>query len=189
MTLRNPRLLWAIALFFIVTFGFANLEATFSLYLERRFDYGRRGASLLFAYIGVFIIAIQGGLVRRLVPRYGERRLVVSGTAIMGIGFLMLAYVHTLGPLLVALAVTAIGNALNTPALSALISRLANTEVQGGVLGVSQSAGALARISGPLVGTAVLSYGLGAPYAVGAGALFLACIVAILAVQQPVATS
>ena len=30
---------------------------------------------------------LQGGVVRRLVPRMGERKLVVAGTAMMAIGF------------------------------------------------------------------------------------------------------
>jgi multidrug resistance protein len=185
----KPRLLWAVLLFFVVTFGFSNLEATFSLYLERRFGYGRREASLLFAYIGLFIVFVQGGLVRRLVPRFGERRLIIAGNALMALGFVMLARSYSLFALLVSLAVTSIGNAINTPSLSALISRLAADDTQGGVLGVSQSAGALARIAGPLVGTAMLAYGITAPYALGALALLCAAVLAVTAIVQPVARS
>lgn len=184
--LGDPRILWAILLFFIVTFGFSTLEATFSLYIERRFGYGRRGIALLFTYIGFFIIVVQGGLVRRLAPRFGERRLVIAGTSLMALGFLLMAGAHSLAPLLVSLAVVSTGNALNTPALSALISRLAGNDVQGGVLGVSQSAGALARIAGPLAGTSVLVWGLGAPYLLGALVLSLAAGVAMMALRQPV---
>jgi DHA1 family tetracycline resistance protein-like MFS transporter len=173
-------------LFFVVTFGFACLEATFSLYLDRRFGYGRRGAAFMFTYIGVFIIFVQGFLVRRLVPRYGERRLVIAGNTIMALGFVLLAWAQTELVLFVAVAVTAIGNALNTPSLSALISRFAGSDTQGGVLGVSQSAGAFARITGPLAGTAILSaLGLAAPYQLGAAVLMLAAIVATIAVRQP----
>jgi MFS family permease len=129
---------------------------------------------------------VQGGLVRRLAPRFGERRLVIAGTAIMALGLLMLARATHSLTLFVAVAITAIGNAINTPSLSALISRLAGGDEQGGVLGVSQAAGALARITGPLVGTALLAtFGLAAPYHVGAAVLLLASLVAIVAVQQP----
>ncbi len=184
-TLSDRRLIWAIVLFFVVTFGFANLEVAFSLYLERRFGYGPRGAAWLFTYIGVFIVVIQGLLVRRLVARFGEKRLVVYGNALMAAGFLMLAAVHALGPLLLALAVTSIGNALNTPSLSALISRLAGSDSQGGVLGVAQSAGALARISGPLAGTAAMALGIDAPFLLGAAVLLLASVSAYFAIEQP----
>jgi DHA1 family tetracycline resistance protein-like MFS transporter len=183
-TLTAPRLWTAILLFFVVTFGFSNLEATFSLYLDRRFGYDRRAVAWLFTYIGVFIIVVQGALVRRIVPRFGEKRVLVIGTVTQALGFVGLWQAHTLAVLLVALALTSVGNALTTPSLSALISRLAG-DMQGGVLGVSQSAGALARITGPLVGTTVLALGLGAPYALGAIVLAGAALIAAVVVHQP----
>ena len=88
-TASTPRLATLMLLFFVVTFGFANLEATFSLFLERRFQYGRREASYMFTYIGVLMVIVQGGFVRRLVPRFGEKRLIVIGTLLMGVGFFL----------------------------------------------------------------------------------------------------
>jgi multidrug resistance protein len=184
-TVTTPKLLVPMLLYFVVTFGFANLEGTFSLYLERRFGYGRRETSFLFAYIGVILVFVQGGLMRRLAPRLGERRLIIAGTLLMSIGFLAL-YANTgLSILFIAVAVIAIGNGLNTPSLSATISRSASGEHQGGVLGVSQSLGALARVVGPLVGTWTLRFGVGMPYLTGGLTLLVACIYAVLAVRQP----
>jgi DHA1 family tetracycline resistance protein-like MFS transporter len=184
-TATTPRLLTLMVLFFLITFGFANLEATFSLYLEHRFGYEQLGAGLMFLYIGILMVVVQGGLVRSLVPRYGERTLIIAGTLLMGVGFFMLSWVATLPSLLLAVAVTAVGNGLNTPSLSSLISRAATGDHQGGVLGVSQSMGALARIVGPLVGTWTLVYGYTVPYATGGATLLLACIFASAFVAQP----
>ena len=88
-TATTPRLASLMLLFFVITFGFANLEATFSLFLERRFHYGRREASYMFTYIGVLMVIVQGGMVRRLVPRFGEQKLIIIGTLLMGVGFFM----------------------------------------------------------------------------------------------------
>ncbi|MDB4967700.1 MAG: major facilitator superfamily 1 [Myxococcales bacterium] len=184
-TASTPRLLTLMLLFFVVTFGFANLEATFSLYLERRFQYGRREASYMFTYIGVLMVIVQGGLVRRLVPRFGEKRLIVIGTLLMGVGFLMQYGADNVKMLLVALAVTATGNGLNTPSLSSLISRAASGDHQGGVLGVSQAMGALARVVGPLIGTWTLHYGMTFPYLTGGVTMIVACLFASAFVRQP----
>jgi MFS transporter, DHA1 family, tetracycline resistance protein len=184
-TVTTPRLLILMLLFFTVTFGFANLEATFSLYLKRRFSYERREIWLMFAYIGVLMVLVQGGLVRRFVPRFGERRLIVAGTLLMTAGFVMLWFAHDVVMLFGAVTVTAIGNGLNTPSLSSLISRAASGHEQGGVLGVSQSCGALARVAGPLIGTAMLGFGVAAPYVIGGAAMFAACAFALAAVRQP----
>jgi len=184
-TATTPRLLTLMLLFFVITFGFANLEATFSLFLERRFLYGRREASYMFTYIGVLMVIVQGGFVRRLVPRFGEKKLIVVGTLLMGVGFFMTYQAFTLSMLLLAIAVTAVGNGLNTPSLSSLISRAASGDHQGGVLGVSQSMGALARVVGPLIGTFTLGYGLTVPYFTGGSAMLVACVFALLFVRQP----
>ena len=184
-TVSTPRLLALMVLFFVVTFGFANLEGTFALYLDRQFHYGRRETSYLFAYIGVLMVVVQGGLVRRLVPRLGERRLVILGTLLMGTGFLLL-YAATEKPMLfLAIAVISVGNGLNTPSLSSLVSRAASGEHQGGVLGVSQACGALARIMGPLIGTFTLAFGTSMPYLTGGITMIAACLFATAAVVQP----
>lgn len=184
-TVTTPRLLVLMVLFFTVTFGFANLEGTFSLYLKRRFLFERREIWLTFAYIGVLMILVQGVLVRRFAPRFGERSLIVSGTLLMALGFLLLWYAQDQAFLFAGVTVTAIGNGLNTPSLSSLISRAATGNDQGGVLGVSQSCGALARVAGPLIGTAMLGFGVAAPYVTGGIAMAAACLFAFAAVRQP----
>jgi multidrug resistance protein len=181
----SPRLRTVLLLYFLVTFGFANLEGTFSLFLESRFQYGRREASYLFAYIGVLIVLVQGGLVRRLVPRVGERALVITGTLLMGAGFLLMYLPVSLANLLIAVGVIAVGNALNTPSLSSLISRAAGGDQQGGVLGVSQALGALARIAGPILGTWQLGFDDRTPYVTGGAIMLAASLYAAALVRQP----
>jgi DHA1 family tetracycline resistance protein-like MFS transporter len=48
-----------------------------------------------------------------------------------------------------AIAVTSVGNALVTPSVSTLVSKVASRDGYGAVLGAQQSAGALARVLGP----------------------------------------
>jgi MFS family permease len=123
--------------------------------------------------------------VRQLVPRFGERTMIVVGTLLMGVGFFVQYAGNTLPTLLVALAITAVGNGFNTPSLSSLISRAAAGDHQGGVLGVSQSLGALARVVGPVVGLHMLAISVGAPYVTGGVAMLVACVFAALFVTQP----
>ena len=54
--------------------------------------------------------------------------------------------------LFTALTVSVMGFAFLTPSAQALISRRTSAEQQGEVLGINQSASALARILGPLIG-------------------------------------
>jgi multidrug resistance protein len=184
----TPRLLALMVMYFVVTFAFANLESTFSFFLNRRFHYSNTEIGDLFAYIGIVMVVVQGGLVRRFVPRFGERAMIIAGTLLMGVSFFMTSHATTLGGLLLAVGVMALGNGLNTPSLSSLISRAASGDHQGGVLGVSQSMGALARVIGPVVGTSLLQFGIAAPYLTGGGIMLFACVFAVAAIRQPSAT-
>jgi MFS family permease len=79
--------------------------------------------------------------------------------------------------LYVALAVLAIGSGINTPANQSMLSKLANREKMGAVLGVGQSLATLGRILGPAIGC--LAYdrlGMQSPYVIGA----LSMVVALL---------
>ncbi len=135
---------------FAVTFAFGNLEGTFATYLSQHFqiaDY-KVAAGYVFAYIGVIIFVIQGFIVRRLVPKYGEANLIVVGIGLMALGFLVFPFAPILSILLLGPMIPiAVGNGLNGPSLRSLISRKATA--QGAALGLSASFDSLARATGP----------------------------------------
>ncbi len=69
---------------FLVTLAFACLEGTFSLFLKRRMGWNASQASYGFAFLGFMSAVVQGGLIRRLVARFGEAGLIVAGIATAG---------------------------------------------------------------------------------------------------------
>jgi MFS transporter, DHA1 family, tetracycline resistance protein len=155
--------------FFLLTFAFAALEATFSLWADRRWSFTPSGVAYLFAYIGVLITVVQGVLVGPLVRRLGERRLAVVGSAALAVGLLAIPAAPGIGWLGLALAFLAFGQGTTMPAISSLISRSASGDEQGRLLGASQSLSALGRVLGPVFGgLAFARIGIGAPY-VGGG--------------------
>jgi len=58
----QPKLRIYIFLFFLVTFSFANLEATFALLTERMMSYGPKENGYLFTFIGLVVAVVQGGV-------------------------------------------------------------------------------------------------------------------------------
>jgi MFS family permease len=77
--------------------------------------------------------------------------------------------------LLVALATAVVGFAFLTPSAQALVSRRSSPTQQGEILGVNQSASALARILGPMFGLTLYKFTDThlLPYVFGAGLLVL----------------
>jgi DHA1 family tetracycline resistance protein-like MFS transporter len=155
-------------LVFFSTFAFAQMETTFVLWGEHTLDMSSRQAGWLFAYIGVVMVAMQGGLVGRLSRRFGERRLVIVGTFATALGLLIAPACRSYPPLLGALALVATGSGMAGPSIQSLISKRAAEDERGGVLGLNQSFSSLARVLGPpLAGYLFGSLGPSLPWVSG----------------------
>lgn len=143
---------------FVSVLSFANFESTLSLLLQDEggaFAFDLHKVLYTFAFVGFTLMLVQGGLVRRLSGKVADSGLAACGATVMIAGFLLLAWAAhngSLALLMAALAVTVSGFAFTTPALNSLISRRSDPAKQGSVLGLAQSASALARILGPVIG-------------------------------------
>ena len=69
---RFPAIGRLILIGFLAVLAFAAFEGTFALFLLRRMNWDARTAAFAFAGIGFLSAVVQGGLIRRLVPRFGE---------------------------------------------------------------------------------------------------------------------
>jgi DHA1 family tetracycline resistance protein-like MFS transporter len=141
-----------LAVFFLVTLGFAILEGTFSLVATHRYGYSAAQVDGLWLYMGLVAVVVQGWLVGRLARHLPERALVIAGTLALGIGFLWIPFAGPAPALLAALGLVVGGQGLASPSLSSLISKTVEAPVQGEALGVSQSLSAGARVIGPAGG-------------------------------------
>lgn len=169
--LRNPRTGLLLVTFLLVTTAFAMLEATLSLLLADRFAYDAAQAAYVFAFLGLVMAAVQGGLVGRLTERVGERPLVVLGVVLLGGSFLLLGLwlPSSVGLLLAVVAMLAAGIGLHNTAVLALVSRNAPPSTQGTSLGITQSVSSIGRIVGHFSGGALYALGTHAPYLAAAG--------------------
>ena len=177
--LQSPLFATILVSIFITTFAFAQFESTLSL-LTREFGYGNTSNYVFFAYIGFVLMIGQGVLVRRLLPRFGEYRMAVTGVILMIAGFLAIALTssgYLPGTALwYILPVFTIGFSAVTPSLQSLLSRAATSDEQGAVLGTAQSLSSLARILGPYTGLQLLVVSTATPYYLAAGLMVVGAV-------------
>ena len=152
-SLKQPRLAFVLTIYFLFVVAFSIMTTSFSLYTMFRFGYDAQHTGYLFAYVGVIAVIIQGGLIGRLVKRFGEMPLVIVGALCFAISLFAVPFVGPaaggLAGLLIGGGVFSLGNSLATPALTSLASKSAAAEQQGTILGVTQSVASLARAVGP----------------------------------------
>lgn len=177
-----------LAAYLCITMAFSTLQPTLSLLASERFALGAREAGYLFALLGLVSAIYQGGIVRRLVPRTGERGLLRYSALPFAAGLLLIGLSADLGLLLAGLVLLGIGYGGAVPTVLGLLSRAASPERQGGVLGAGQSVGSLARVIGPVTAGALFDVRLAFPYLAGTFLILLALLVSRGITQPRAAT-
>ena len=135
----------------------------------------------MFLYIGILIVIVQGRLIHGLNKKFGEKKLIFAGCSLIVIGLLLTPATNNVAILYTALGILALGSGINTPANQSLLSKLADKDTVGGVMGVGQSLSTMGRILGPAVGGFAFQYwGDTSPYIIGACAMVLAVVLSVL---------
>ena len=157
---------------FVFTFGVSQLETVFAFFMIDSFDYQAREVAYILVLMALVMAAIQGGAIRRLATRFGERWLILAGSVLLGLSFLAVPWMPTVALLLIPLVVASVGRALVYPALLGLVSVAAKPSERGLVMGAFQSSASLARVAGPLSAGALYDVYFASPFLL-AGALMI----------------
>ena len=151
--------------FLLFALAFSLFTSCFPLFAERRFTtadgqpFGPQEVGHLYAYSGLLGLVLQGGLLGRLVRRFGEARLVGLGFAASSVGYVALGWVHSTPGLVAVATVAGVGSSLLRPCLTALVSRHAHGGEQGVVLGLTQSMVSLSSVVAAPLGGALINGG------------------------------
>ena len=179
--LNTPVLGALMGLVFVNTFAMAHIEASLFLFVQEHLGWSMSKASYGFGYIGVIMVFTQGYLIRKWMPRLGERKVLMIGLLLSAVGFTLISVGGGLLPLFLAVTAIGLGNGLSNPSLSGSVSLVSGAEEQGKNLGVSQSLSSLARILGPASGGLLYQLvGAWAPFAVAGALAFYAFASAVL---------
>lgn len=163
--IARPFLPLLLTIYFIVIAAFSAFEATFALFTERQYAFTAATIGYLFAFVGLVLAIVQGALVGRAARAIGERRLVPAAILLISAGLAVVAASTSVPILIAGCGLLSVGMGFNGPSIVSLISRLSSADDQGGILGVSQSLAALARVIGPVWGGFLFdSFGIRSPF-------------------------
>lgn len=151
-------LLWQ---FFLFSCAFGMFHGGFAMFAERRFSwegkaFGPKEVGYVLAYVGLLGIILQGGFIGRMVKKWGEVPLVISGFVVMAFSYATLGVTSDVRGLLVVMVFSAYGTGVLRPTLSSLITKHVHRDEQGVVLGLTQSLGSIAQMMTPLLAGALI---------------------------------
>jgi MFS transporter, DHA1 family, tetracycline resistance protein len=182
--------------FFLFSFAFSAFMSGFALFAERRFTtsdghaWTAREVGYLFAYSGFLGIILQGGILGRLVKRFGDGRLAIAGFVAAVLAYAQLGFTTTLAVLLIVTSVSAFGNGVLRPVLTSLLTQEVGRHEQGVAIGISGSLSSLAMtVAPPLAGTLIGHGALVAWALVPAAAAALGLTVALASRPPPAAAN
>jgi MFS family permease len=183
--IRDPAIRRTNLVYFLMALVFSGYETTITFLATKRLDYTVHQVTGILVFGGVVSILTQGVLVRRFVPRLGEKRSAALGLGLIAAGFALLAVAGSSSPAYAAVALVSIGSGFSNVAFSSLISLYSPADVQGKVLGIFRSLGSLARAVGPLA-AGVIFWWCGSLFTYILGSLLLLVpLAAALRLPQP----
>jgi MFS transporter, DHA1 family, tetracycline resistance protein len=154
---RRPGLAGLYLQFFLFSFAFSCFTSGFALFAERRFLWSEHEVGRLFTYTGFLGMILRGGLIGRLVKRYGEVALGVAGFFAAAIAYALLGVAQTLLILVVAATISAFGNGVLRPVITSRITQVVGRHEQGVALGISGSLSSVAMALAPPTGGALIN--------------------------------
>ena len=177
-----PRGLWVLlAANVVIALGYGLIAPALPIFASD-FGVGITAATVVVSAFAMMRLAFAPAT-GRLVTKLGERRIYLTGLMVVALSTLACAFAQTYWQLLVFRAAGGIGSTMFSVSAMALLIRLAPQAIRGRASGYYSAGFLVGNLAGPLVGAALVDFGLRMPFVVYAIALLIAA--AVVATAMP----
>jgi DHA1 family tetracycline resistance protein-like MFS transporter len=185
---KHSGLAGLIGCFTLVYIAQKAVEYMLSFYLFEKFNWELYSVGTLGVFIGVILVAIQGGLIRYTIPKFGQQKNIVYGLIFYAIGLVLIAF-GTQGWMMYVFMIPYCLGGISGPALQGLATSKVSKTEQGELQGAIAIINSISVIVGPFVFSYVFYYftknkasGIyfpGAPYLLAAALMLISVFLAI----------
>ncbi|WP_174733615.1 MFS transporter [Mesobacillus harenae] len=168
---RTPYFIFLV-LIFMMTFGLANFEAIFGLYVDHKFSYTPKDIALVITIGALVGVIVQSMVVDRMLTRFGEIKVIYWTFFASAVCMVVFMFATTFWSILIITLIFFTATSLVRPALNTLLSRMAGNE-QGFVAGLNNMYMSIGNMVGPALAGILFDINIEFPYAVGALILFI----------------
>ena len=178
--LKRPLVRRVLVIDFVYWCAFAVFQTTFALFAARRFSFDLARTGYFFAAFGILGAIIQGGLIRPIVRRIGDKPTFMLGLLCGAVGLASASLANSTATFALALVPLAFGIGFGHPTMASLVSLVGRGDEQGRVQGAASAVESLGRTVGPVWGNSSLQHlGESTPYLSAAGLLVLTLLLSL----------
>jgi MFS transporter, DHA1 family, tetracycline resistance protein len=162
-------------LYFLIFLGFNIFYTSFPIHAVNALGWTVTQMGIFYAALSGIMVLVQGPILRKALKKFSEEKLVIIGSAILAINFILLVSSNII--LVYGAAVLfAVGNGLMWPSVMSILSNRAGILYQGTVQGVANSFGSLASIIGLILGGLFYNMLGATTFLISAGVIFIVFI-------------
>lgn len=157
------------------------VQSNWSYYTMFKFDWDEAMVGYSLGVVGLLVAAVQGGLIRVVIPRIGQAKSVYLGLALYAVGLFCFGMANVGWMMLVFLIPYCLGG-ISGPALQGIISSQVPSNEQGELQGALTSLVSATSIVGPVMMNSIFAYFSTdeAPVYLPGASFFLAAILTII---------
>lgn len=148
---RLKNISFLLVLYFFIFLGFNVFYTAFPIHAATGLKWSTTEMGIFYSVLSAVMILVQGPILRKALQKFSEEKLVIIGSLILSINFVLFILNSTIF-VYVALILFAVGNGLSWPSFMSILSKRAGTVHQGVIQGVGSSMGSLASIIGLVLG-------------------------------------
>ena len=162
---------YLLVLYFLIFLGFNIYYAAFPAHAAKDLKWSVTQLGIFYAVLSGIMLFVQGPVLRKALKKFSEEKLVIIGSIILGMNFVLFAS-NNLISVFGAVILFALGNGLMWPSFMSILSRRAGSKLQGAVQGLAGSFGGLASIFGLIFGGVLYNSIGGATFLISATVIF-----------------
>ena len=151
MAFKLPNLRKIFPVVLLLSLGFTFFTQFFSVKLIQDFSYTEKEIGLLYGWIGIWMAATQGILVRRLAKYIKSADVITVSIVIRAISLFLILLPNDPTMFYVLSPLIAVSQGMTGPNLTAVVSEQATASQQGQVLGINQSMQSIGQAIPPLI--------------------------------------
>jgi MFS transporter, DHA1 family, tetracycline resistance protein len=189
---KQPVLAGLLAVTGIVYIAQKAVEYLLSTFIYEKFDWTPASVGTLGLFVGLVLFAIQGGLIRYTLPKFGQQKNIIAGLIFYAVGLLLIALAGKGWMLYLCMVPYCLGG-LSGPALQGLATEHVAKNEQGELQGAFAILNSASLIIGPLLFSYVFFfftkkasdvYFPGAPYLLGAVLMLISILLVIRSLKK-----